>query len=605
MAARKTQPLVDRQPGRFWLSALATLSCAFLLAGCALSPAKAERSLARAASNQSKTISCAREDHCAIASPFEEAVARSKRLSAHYVGLLEDGEESLALRIHLIRAAKKTIALQTFIFTDDESGILVLNELLAAARRGVRVRVLIDQLFSLENVGLLAALASAHANFEIKMHNPTFAKGRTQALEFAAGLLCCFTRFNQRMHNKLMLIDGTIGITGGRNIDDRYFGWSPAFNYRDRDAWAVGPATLTMAASFESYWRHKSAVPLARLRDVARVLLARKAPAIPATPSGGRAEAVSRRAADAAWIASQFVEPATLVERVEYFYDMPDKGAKKHKQHNRDLSRRIFSLIAQAERRIVMQTPYLVLSKPAKKEFKRQRRKNPTLQIVVSTNSLASTDAFYVYAISHKYKRRYLSQFGFRLYEYKPFAGYGEAAEVPEDAPHYRHVRRKNPAPLKTAGTRRGLHAKSIVIDQAISLIGSHNFDPRSDNLNTESGLIVRSAVFAKRLEEEIGKDIQGDQSWVIAKRPSIPLFSKMSRLIERLSETLPLFDLWPFRYSASYELKQGCAPLEPTDPRFGDCYRLLGDFPEVDLPLKQIYTLIITAFGAGLTPIL
>ena len=157
----------------------------------------------------------------------------------HYVNLIERGEDSLLLRLHLIRSAQRSIEIQTFIFSEDDAGYLVLDELVKAARRGVKVRVIADQLFSLDDASLYAALTRAHENFEFRVYNPTFHKASTPPLEFAAGVLCCFWRFNQRMHDKMLLVDGTIGIVGGRNYENRYYDWDGEFDYRDRDLVAL------------------------------------------------------------------------------------------------------------------------------------------------------------------------------------------------------------------------------------------------------------------------------------------------------------------------------------------------------------------------------
>jgi putative cardiolipin synthase len=243
---------------------------------------------------------------------------------------------------------------------------------------------------------------------------------------------------------------------------------------------------------------------------------------------------------------------------------------------------------------------------------------------VVSTNSLASTDAFYVYALSHKYKRRYLRDFGFRIHEFKPFpasapidleatgaldgevlGGGATEALVRSGSAGRRGREPRGPLPLKHAGLRVGLHAKSMVIDGEVGMVGTHNFDPRSDRLNTESALIVYDPGFAAELAAAILRDTQPENAWTIAPRQRVALLSPVNDGVGLLFESLPLFDLWPFRYATSYELKPGCAPLPPGDPRFHDCYEPVGDFPEVGLPLKSIYTRILTAFGAGLAPIL
>ena len=259
-------------------------------------------------------------------------------------------------------------------------------------------------------------------------------------------------------------------------------------------------------------------------------------------------------------------------------------------------------------KRIVLQTPYLVISKRAQRVFRELQQRTPRPQVLVSTNSLAATDAFYVYALSHKYKKRYL-KLGFQIYEFKPFPG--DAADLVANyallsgGVDGRGYQRYGQAPVSKPGVRLGMHAKSIVIDGSITLIGSHNFDPRSDNYNTESGFIIYDPAVAARVSAAIARDIEPQNSWTIAKRPRTNLLHRINNAIADFSTALPLFDFWPFRYSTSYELNEGCTALPPNDPNFHACYTAVGDFPEVDLPLKSIYTRIATAFGAPAVGIL
>jgi cardiolipin synthase C len=318
-----------------------------------------------------------------------------------------------------------------------------------------------------------------------------------------------------------------------------------------------------------------------------------------------------------------------------------------------------------------------VMSKPAQAMFRRMHARKPRPRVIVSTNSLASTDAFIAYALSYKYKRRYLREFGFDIYEYKPFPldapidiaatgaelpdlfnseqgpsealprpgpGSGSAAGA-DDALHasetrkdrqaqrrryrepgsviYRYQaplsreyaakrygrRRSNePVPLARAGVRIGLHAKSVVIDERIGVIGTHNFDPRGDTYNTESAVVIEDPVFARALADSIRRDIKPENAWVIAPRDKPPLFSGLEYSIGKMSERLPIFDLWPMRYATSYEFMPGPAcpqPLPRNHPGFRACYRPVGDFPEVNVGLKSLTTRVFTAFGAGLAPIL
>jgi cardiolipin synthase C len=590
-----------------------------LLSGCAVDRLHARRALATANAAQDQTLNCHESDACARPSPYRELAAQALRESrdsapVHYVNLLDRGEDSFLLRIHLLRAARKSIDVQTYIFAEDDAGFLMLDELVKAARRGVKVRVIVDQLFSIDDIELLAQLARAHVNFELRVYNPTFHKANTQPIEFAAGILCCFFEFNQRMHNKLLLIDGEIGITGGRNYQNRYFDWDDDFDYRDRDVLVAGPAANAMLTSFDAFWANENSVSLSRLRDVSSRILSdgldAQGYAMHTFENPERVASLSNRADDAEYIDDHFASRAYRVGEVEYFSDAPNKRGDPHPQ-DAQLSQHILQLLRDAQSEIVMQTPYLVLSKTAQQVFRQQRKERPQLRILVSTNSLAATDAFVVYALSYKYKKRYL-KFGFEIHELKPLP-----AEASDLIANYAQLGKKistvkkpkyeryGSAPQATSGVRVNLHAKTILIDGEITLIGSHNFDPRSDHYNTESGFIIHDRAFASLVRDAILRDAEPQNSWTIARRERRSWISRLNARIGDISAALPIFDLWPFRYASSFELKEGCSPMRPQDAGFYACYDDVGDFPGVDLPLKTIYTRIVTAFGAGLQSIL
>jgi len=194
----------------------------------------------------------------------------------HYVTLLEYGEQSLALRLHLVRAAQETIDLQNFILRKDTTGELLLTELLEAARRGVKVRLLLDQMFSFSDAEYLVQLTMAHSNLEIRFYNPSFYKAKMAKHDWLSAVACCFRRFNQRMHNKLMVTDGLVGVVGGRNIADRYFEFDSNYGFKDRDVAVFGPSVAAMSDSFEWFWDYYKTIPVQHLREMlnqgARVL---------------------------------------------------------------------------------------------------------------------------------------------------------------------------------------------------------------------------------------------------------------------------------------------------------------------------------------------
>ncbi|WP_109124750.1 phospholipase D family protein [Dyella sp. C11] len=604
-----------------------------MLSGCSVSPSRVHRADVVVATDSPRQLDCDRYDHCAIDSALIDAGQQAMADSTpdqpvHVVTLLNDSEAAMVARLNLIRAAQHSIDVQTYIWDQDDAGQLVLNELIKAARRGVKVRILADQLFSFGDPVLLERLATVHENLEVRLYNPTFHEAQTSAVEFSASIVCCFMTFNQRMHNKLLLVDNLIGITGGRNYQDRYFDWDNDFDYVDRDVMVGGPAAHEMARSFETFWHHKRSTPLTQLRDVNRYLLDDIHPGPMPEPHYAHPQRVARvmeEASDPAWIDDVLVSDTLRTGRVDFFSDLPAKTDQPDKRSAHEFTTHLMRMVGAAQHEVVLQTPYLVLSDRAKAIFERLHQGASPPRIVVSTNSLASTDAFAVYALSYKHRKSYLKDFGFEIYEMKPHAA-GPAednADAADDegpplstdgTPAHRRVgtergllasrsgaRRNRPAPLTTPGRRFGLHAKSIVVDDDFAMVGSHNFDPRSDHYNTEAGVIVYDARFATELRESILRDTQPENAWVIAPRQQ----SSLSMAIGDFSASLPIFDLWPYRYATSYELKAGCTPMRPSDPAFFSCYTPVGDFPDVDVSPKLIYTRLITAFGAGVQGVL
>lgn len=637
--------------GRPWL-ALAAL----LLGGCVtLSTPQREDAQRIAASARSIQIDCRDADACAMPSPLHGLADRMLAESApgsprHHAVLLDKGPDALLARIHLIRSARRSIDLQTYIFDEDDSAQLVLDELQAAAFRGVKVRLLLDQLSALEKVSTLAALSGLHVNFELRLYNPVLDRARLTTPMYVVASACCWRTLNRRMHSKLLLVDDAIGITGGRNYQDDYFDWDAAYNFRDRDLMIAGPVAGEMATNFAAFWNSRRSIPAERLGDVARYLRTRGVPPAPHQPyrKPERVRALLADVGDAGVIRERFIAPGLAVQGVQFIADLPAKHRDTPTEENPALASMVLQqIIASAQDEVLLQTPYLVLSKPAQQLFRTLHRQPDPPRVLVSTNSLASTDAFIAYAISYKYKRRYLRDFGFEIHEFKPF---------PEDAPFElgptgadldavaelmpaqsrRSTRRERrlaerglqndpsteasalrgllgsagtlPVRLKRAGIRMGLHAKSLVVDGRIGVVGTHNFDPRGDTYNTESAVVIADPAFASLLAASIRRDMEPGNAWVIGRRDSSPLFPGIEYNLARISEHLPIFDLWPIKYATSYEFVPGPGCMPPPSPfaaGFRPCHKPVGDFPQVDLGLKWLGVRVFTAFGSGLAPIL
>jgi len=564
------------------------------LSGCAVNKTTIQKVEQVIEIKKDSTITCPPDqvDKCAIQTPFAAQYELATAENKNRMLLLEHGEESLMLRLHMIKSAQKTIEIQSFIWINDEAGHLIIRELLAAAKRGVKVKVIIDQLFSMGNSWLVTDIATLHQNLEFKLYNPVFQDAHTSAFEFFSALACCIARLNKRMHNKTFVVDNKYGIVGGRNYQNRYYDWDESFNYKDRDVLAIGKVVNVINTSFASFWRSPHVVPVEHLRDVsARILNNQKSHVDWQHPLPEKAVQLQTLAKDSKQIIKTFFDTIITADHVEYFSDTHDKPFNKAaRSANKQLTQKIHQYFAEAEHKILVQTPYLVFSRKARKTFKKLRRDNPDLELLVSTNSLASTDAYYVYAISFKYKRYYLKKLGMQIYEYKDrpgmIANTFSSTSIDEK-------------------TRFGMHGKSFVIDEYISMIGSHNFDPRSDVLNTESGFVIKSKAFAQMLSDNIRADMTDQNSWVVAAKQQIPFFSRISGVIATISRKLPIFDIWPFRYSTSYQLKEGYPEVPANHPDFHQNYKPIGNFPNVDLSSKQIQTIIISAFAGFAEPVM
>lgn len=611
----------------------------WLLLACAactsLSPLQREHALRIAYEARPTDSGCTQADACAVPSPLHalgvRAYAESRpQAPRHYALLLDYGQDALLARLNLIRSATRSIDLQTYIFDEDDAGRMVLDALLDAAHRGVRVRVLIDQLSALKHVDTLAALAGAHANFELRIYNPVLGRARINYPQYVLAAACCWRRLNQRMHSKLLLVDAVVGVTGGRNYQDDYYDWDPAYNFRDRDVLVGGPVTAEMAANFEAFWNARRTRRIAELVDVGRRILRAGVPALPAAAftRPERARRMVRDAEDEQLVRERLASAALPVGAVDFIADLPQKHRRANEDEVAASTHGLRELVESAQREVLLQTPYLVLSPQAQAMFRAMHARTQPPRVIVSTNSLAATDAFITYALSYKYKRRYLRDFGFEIHEFKPFpqdapidieatGSIAAAAAVPDgvrplgreySALRWARSSANQPVRVDSGGVRFGLHAKSMVIDARVGVVGTHNFDPRGDHYNTESAIVIDDPAFAQALAASIRRDNAPANAWTIARRDKPAVFSGLEFSLAKLSERLPIFDLWPVRYATSYEFQPGpgCPlPLPPTDPGFRRCHAPVGDFPQVNIGLKALLTRIFTAFGAGLAPIL
>jgi len=591
---------------------LVILIGALLLPACSLSARKVQKVDATVADRQEHGLTCFPRDmdRCAKPSPVLELGRANTLEGRHHITLVEYGEDALKLRIHMIRAAQRYIDFQNFILRRDDTGELILNELLDAARRGVKVRLLLDQMFSFSDVEYLVLLTMEHSNFEIRFYNPSFYKAKMAKHDWISGLACCFRRVNQRMHNKLLVVDDVVGLIGGRNIADRYFDYDTNYEFKDRDLVVFGSTAREMRESFDWFWEGRKTVPVQHLRDVARELLNGATNELEPFRPAPRLMPLVNRVDDLEVIESLFVAPAFEVERLEYFSDRPRKQEFPEDAPKKDTTRELYDVLISAQRSVVIQSPYMVLSKRAREVFSLLRERNPDIELVYSTNSLASTDADTVYANTHRHKKRYVSGLGFQMYEFKPFPldapdffpRWPELIEEKKMGVHSMSVVSGDNSTIPMPAPRVGLHSKSFVVDGRVAMIGSHNFDPRSEGFNTENGLIVWDETFAQKLEQLIRRDIEPQNSWIVAMKPDK---EQERTAIEPVSKTIPEFKPWSYGSTSVYELASGKEPAPPGSPDFYQNYYAVGSFPEVIRTRRQITVLFLASFFFFLEPIL
>ncbi|MEO8999504.1 MAG: phospholipase D family protein [Rhodanobacter sp.] len=416
--------------------------------------------------------------------------------------LLTLSNNALMSRIVLADHAQHSIDLQYYIFNNDATGRLVAQHLLAAADRGVRVRLLLDDINATGAIDMLDAL-DAHPNIEVRLFNP-FHTRKPSPLSKATQFLLDAHRLNRRMHNKSYIVDGNVAIVGGRNIGDAYFDAGNDTNFRDLDLIAIGPVVKQASHAFDEYWNCDAALPVQAFQgkhanhyDLAqlRVDLHRDARAfaqgdyaqatldkLPNGPSGDR---------PGAW----FWGSATLVA------DQPAKIDADNPRDERALriGPQIKSMTDQAQQDVLLISPYFIPGDDGTRYLTDMAGRGVAVKVL--TNSLASSDEAAVHAGYSRY-RRALLEGGVQLYELRPAAGV------------------EQPATAKGTSSGVSLHAKAIVVDGKLVFIGSMNMDQRSKLLNTEMGIIVDCPALAVAVTNFFDTAIQPGSAYHVTLSP-------------------------------------------------------------------------------------
>ncbi len=419
------------------------------------------------------------------------------------VYILEKGEEALIGRAWLTENAAQTIDVQYFIWSTDNIGKLAAEYLLSAAERGVRVRVLVDDLLiDAEDKTLLAL--SAHPNVHIRIYNPNLTVG-VSFWERMGNAFTGFRSVNQRMHDKTAIFDGVAGVTGGRNMADEYFDFDHEYNFRDRDVLLLGKAVSDMTENFEEFWKSEFAHPVEALLEIERQAItaaeveqySRELHAYAADPKHFEPQ-VREAIANASAFFPELLSAMTW-EDATFISDVPGKNAgESGLGGGGESTQYLIDAVRNAKYSILIQSPYLVMPEGGIELFEELVKRG--VRIRISTNSLASTDNIQAFSGYHG-QRAELLEAGVELYEFNP-----HPAIKDELIKRYPRLAKNNPV--------FAIHAKSMVIDNKTVFIGTFNLDPRSANLNTEVGLLVDSKELAQQLTTSIEQDIDPANSW-------------------------------------------------------------------------------------------
>lgn len=433
-------------------------------------------------------------------------IAAHPNQSGIYV--LDTGEEALLARAWLADHAQKTIEVQYFIWSTDNIGILASEALLRAADRGVKVRVIVDDLLVDAPDKSLLALAK-HPNVEIRIYNPQHSVG-TPFHKRLVNIAVNFRGVNQRMHDKTFMVDGKLAITGGRNMAAEYFDYNTDYNFRDRDALLLGPVVEDMRTSFDKFWASPLSAPVEELYDGLGLIqknVSVKAVEIQKIYADLHSYAKNpdnfspenREAIQNTPQAFMRLTKQVIWTDIEFISDTPGKNSNKLLLGGGGKStEKLAALVENAQSEIVIQSPYLVMSSEAIKLFKNAIKRG--VKVRINTNSLAATDNVQAFS-GYRNQREVLTKMGIAIFEFKP------DAQIKQQL-----VRHKTNGVLKPPIF--AIHAKTMVVDNKIVYIGTFNFDPRSQNLNTEVGVIVQNAALAKEVLSAIEIDIQPENSW-------------------------------------------------------------------------------------------
>jgi len=401
-------------------------------------------------------------------------------------------DDAMRWRLLLAEMAEETLDMQYFIWKGDASGDLLLDQVIKAADRGVRVRILVDDIYIIGADRSVAAL-SQHPNIEVRLFNPM--EGRSSStLLFVLEYLGRIEQLNHRMHNKLIVADNRFAVVGGRNIGNEYFGLNRKHNFTDFDVVAFGTVAKKVSASFDIYWNNQWAYPgEALLQNYKNQEL------LPQLLEELQ-EHLDKKEKLLVEFQQQNLDGDTLLEKLEknmksgtasVIYDEPLVGEEIPPVQ---LIETLGELAVNAQHELLISTPYFIPHEDFYNDVPGMISRG--VRVVVLTNSLGSTNHPIVHSGYIKHRKKVL-EMGVELFEMRHDA----SARGKFDTP-----------PVQSKAF--GLHAKYMIIDRQFTFVGSLNLDPRSIYINTEMGMIIDSAKLSEAASQEFEEELKPENSW-------------------------------------------------------------------------------------------
>ncbi len=409
---------------------------------------------------------------------------RKDRVDAGESGLMlvSDNREALAARVLATRSATSSLDLMYYIWHDDGAGRLLMREVVAAADRGVRVRILLDDINPRKSDAAYLAL-NAHRNIELKLFNPSGMRNGSllRGLEMVARLFA----MTRRMHTKAWIADGKAAIVGGRNVGDAYFDAAET-NFRDLDVLLFGNAVEQTSAIFDQFWNSRASHRVDTLHAINVVADHKELGRVDPRVAAGLLETVGPRKTLDDFIAGGEV---VWTRSARVVADPPDKAlGRRRKQW---LSRTILPVIRSATRRLDVVSPYFIPGRRGTAILADLVRRGAKVSVL--TNSLAATDVAAVHGAYANYRVDLLRK-GVRLFEFRPFVGKPD---------------------ISVFGSKgASLHTKAFAVDDTFGFVGSFNFDPRSVSLNAEMGVLFEDSRLVGQLRQCVRREKAPDASY-------------------------------------------------------------------------------------------